>query len=206
MKTQRILTVVRMELKRLVREPLALVFTLLLVPALILLFGLIMGDNYGWHPEYTIFEIMLPGFLTYACLLTIYDVAASVASERELGIQKRINTTPLTSAEYVISQMISYTVKPLIQLILGLGMAFIVGFRPTTTVVGYLLVIVFLVILTFCSVGCGLITAKKEKSASAAGGLAFIKKCFSSRRISFYFYRTTTDICHIYPRSVYGSG
>jgi len=174
MKTQRILTVVRMELKRLLREPLALVFTLLLVPALILLFGLIMGDNYGWHPDYTIFEIMLPGFLTYACLLTIYDVAASVASERELGIQKRINTTPLTSAEYVISQMISYTVKPLIQLILGLGMAFIVGFRPTTTVVGYLLVIVFLVILTFCSVGFGLITANFAKSASAAGGLAFI--------------------------------
>ena len=174
MKTQRILTVVRMELKRLLRDPLALVFTLLLVPALILLFGLIMGDNYGWHPEYTIFEIMLPGFLAYACLLTIYDVAASVARERELGIQRRINTTPLTSAEYVISQMIAYTVKPLIQLILGLGMAFIVGFRPTTTVVGYLLIIVFLVILTFCSVGFGLITANFAKSASAAGGLAFI--------------------------------
>ena len=174
MKIKRILTIVQMEMKRLLREPLALVFTLLLVPVLILLFGLMMGDNYGWHPQYSIFEIMVPGFLTYACVLTIYDVAASVASERELGLQKRINTTPLTTAEYILSQMISYTIKPLIQLILGLGVAFIVGFRPATSITGYLIVIAFLVILTFCSVGFGLITANFAKSASAAGGLAFI--------------------------------
>jgi ABC-2 type transport system permease protein len=174
MKMERIFTVVRMEMKRLLREPLALIFTVLLVPALILLFGLMMGDNYGWHPDYTIFEIMLPGFLAYACLLTIYDVAASVASERELGIQKRINTTPLTSAEFILSQMISYTVKPLIQFLLGFGVAYIVGYRPLATAVGYLLVVLFLVILTFCSVGFGLITANFAKSGAAAGGLAFI--------------------------------
>ena len=174
MKSQRIFTIVKMEMKRLLREPLSLVFTLLLVPVLILIFGLTMGSNYGWHPDYTIFEIMLPGFLTYGSLLIIYDVASSVAGERELGIQRRINTTPLTSAEYIFSQMISYTIKPLIQVILGLGMAFIVGYRPKTSVVGYLLVIVFLVILTFCSAGFGLITANFAKSASAAGGLAFI--------------------------------
>jgi len=171
---KRILAVVRMEIKRQLREPLALIFTLLLVPVLILLFGGIMGDNYGWSPDFTIFEIMVPGFLTYACLLTIYDVAASVAGEREMGIQRRINTTPLTSAEYVISQMISYTIKPLLQFVLGYGVAYIMGFRPTISVVAYLLVIVFLVILTFCSVGFGLITANFAKSASAAGGLAFI--------------------------------
>ena len=174
MKIQRILTIVKMEMKRQLKDPLALIFTLLLVPMLILLFGLIMRDNYGWHEDYTIFEIMLPGFLTYACLLTIYDVAASVASERELGLHKRINTTPLTSAEYILSQMISYTIKPLIQLLLGLGTAYIVGFRPSNSFVGLLLVIVFLVVLTFCSVGFGLITANFAKSAGAAGGLAFI--------------------------------
>ena len=119
-KARRIFAVVQMEIKRLLREPLTLVFTLLMVPVLILLFGLILSDNYGWHPEYSIFEIMLPGFLTYACLFTIKDVAASVASEHESGLQKRINTTPLTTAEYILSQMISYTIKPLIQLILGL--------------------------------------------------------------------------------------
>ena len=174
MKLQRILTIVRMELKRFLKEPLVLIFTLLLVPVLMLVFGLTMGSSYGWSEDYTIFEIMVPGFLAYACLLTIYDVAASVASERELGLQRRINTTPLTSSEYIVSQMISYTIKPMIQLVLGFGVAYLVGYRPLNSFIGLLLIILFLVILTFCSVGFGLMTANFAKTASTAGGLAFI--------------------------------
>ncbi len=174
MKVKRILAVVKMETIRIFAEPLTLVFTLLLVPVFILIFGLTMGSNYGWYEDYTIFEIMVPGLLAYGCLLTILDVASSVAGGRELGLQRRINTTPLTSTEFISSQIISYTIKPLLQLLLGLGMALIVGYRPANTAVGYLLVIVFLVILTFCCVGLGLITANFAKSAGAASGLAFI--------------------------------
>ncbi|MBK5114596.1 MAG: hypothetical protein KGD59_01995, partial [Candidatus Heimdallarchaeota archaeon] len=127
MKLRRIFTLVKLEMTRQLMDPLVLVFTTLLVPILILVFGLAMGDSYGWGEEYTIFEIMLPGFLAYAGLLTIYDVAAGVGGERESGIQKRINTTPLTTAEYLFSQMASYTIKPIIQLALGLGLAVAVG-------------------------------------------------------------------------------
>jgi len=174
MKIQRIFTIVKMEVRRQVMDPLVLIFTLLLVPAMVLIFGLTMGSNYGWSSQYTIFEIMLPGFLTYACLLTIYDSAASVTGERELGLQKRLYSTPLTSREYISSQMISYTIKPVIQLFLALGMAFIVGFRPLNGLLGYILIILFMVVLTFCSVGFGMITSTFSNSASTAGGLAFI--------------------------------
>ena len=183
MKLRRILTLVKLEMTRQVMDPLVLVFTTLLVPVLILVFGLAMGDSYGWGPDYTIFEIMLPGFLAYAGLLTIYDVAAGVGGERETGIQKRINTTPLTTAEYLFSQMASYTIKPIIQLALGLGVAVAVGYRPliffgtTYTIVaklaGCLFVIAFMVVFSFSSVGLGLITASFVKTANAAGGLAF---------------------------------
>ena len=174
MKPRRSLTVVQMEVTRFIKDPLSLVFTIVLAPALILIFGSILGSNYGWDDQYSIFEIMVPGLLAYGALLSIYDVAASVAGERELGLQRRINTTPLTSAEYIFAQLIAYTIKPLIQLLLGLAMAFIVGFRPETSAAGYILVILFLVGLTFSSVGFGLITANLSKTASAAGGLAFI--------------------------------
>jgi len=183
MKLRRVFSLVKLEMIRQLIDPLVLVFTTLLVPVLILIFGLIMKDNYGWGPDYTIFEHMLPGFLAYAGLLTIYDVAAGVASERETGIQKRINTTPLTTAEYIISQMVSYSIKPIIQLAVGLSVAVAVGYRPLiffgTTysigakLAGCVLVIAFMVIFSFCSVGFGLITASFAKTANAAGGLAF---------------------------------
>ncbi|NHJ49108.1 MAG: ABC transporter permease [Asgard group archaeon] len=187
MKTQRILTIVKLEMTRQVINPMILVFTTLLVPLLMLVFGFALGENtadkWGGAPGTTIFDHMVPGFLAYAALLTIYDVAAGVAGERETGIQKRINTTPLTTAEYILSQMISYSVKPIIQLALGLGVAVAVGFRPAIffgtayslgmKFVWILIMILFMVIFSFSSVGLGLITATFAKTANAAGGLAF---------------------------------
>jgi ABC-2 type transport system permease protein len=174
MKTQRVFTIVKMELTRQVKDPLVLIFTTLFVPLLIAVFGLTLGNSYGWGPEYSIFEIMLPGWLAYAGLLTIYDVAAGVAAERESGLEKRLYSTPLTSGEYIFSQMIAYSIKPIIQLLLGLVAAVVVGFRPLNGVLGYLLVFVFMVVFTFSSVGFGMITATFAKTASAAGGLAFV--------------------------------
>ncbi len=174
MNLQRTFSIVKLEMQRILTEPLTSMFTMLLVPVLILIFGLTMGNNYGWHETYSIFEIMVPGMLAYGSLLSIFDVAASVAGGRELGLQRRINTTPLTSAEYIFGQLISYTIKPFIQLVLGLVTAIAVGYRPQNSAVGYLLAIVFVVLLTFCSVGLGLITANFSKSAGAAGGFAFI--------------------------------
>ncbi|NHJ84738.1 MAG: ABC transporter permease [Asgard group archaeon] len=176
MKPRRILTIVKMEMTRQVMDPLVLIFTILLVPILILVFGLAMGNNYGWDETstYSIFDIMFPGFLAYGSLLTIYDVASSVAGERELGLQKRINTTPLTTAEYILSQMISYTIKPLIQILLGFGIALLIGYHGIISFPRIMIMILFLVMLTFCSVGFGLITSTFAKTANAAGGLAFI--------------------------------
>ncbi|UYP45878.1 Glucans biosynthesis protein C [Candidatus Lokiarchaeum ossiferum] len=172
-KIRRMLTIVKLEMKRLFREPMTVIFTLFLVPILIIILGLAMGSNYGWHPDYSIFDIMMPGLLAYNALLSTYDVAASVASEKELGIQIRINTTPLTSAEYIGSHLISYSIKPIIQLLLSLLTAYAVGYRPVASVVGYIVVIAFMIFLTLCSVGFGLITANFAKSSSSAGSLAF---------------------------------
>jgi ABC-type multidrug transport system permease subunit len=171
---QRISTIVKMELTRQIKDPLVLVFTTLFVPGLIAIFGLTLGNSYGWGPEYSIFEIMLPGWLAYAGLLTIYDVAAGVAAKRESGVERRLYSTPLSSAEYIFSQMISYSIKPTIQLLLGLGVAIAVGFRPVNDVIGYLLVFLVMVIFSFSSVGFGMITATMAKTAGAAGGLAFV--------------------------------
>lgn len=174
MEFQRISTLVKMELTRQVKDPLVLVFTTLFVPGLIALFGLTLGNSYGWGPQYSIFEIMLPGWLAYAGLLTIYDVASGVAAQRESGIERRLYSTPLTSAEYIFSQMISYSIKPIIQLLLGLGVAIAVGFSPLNGLLGYLLVFLVMVIFSFSSVGFGMITATMAKTSSAAGGLAFV--------------------------------
>lgn len=174
MKRQRILTVFRMEMKKLIRTPMFLYFSLFFVAMLVIILALALGSNYGWGPERSVFEHMVPGLFAYSGILTIFTVASSVTGDRDNGLQRRMNTTPITSGEVIGGQMLSYTIIPLIQTAIILITALLIGFRPNITVAGIALVFIFSIILSFCSVGLGLITATIAKDARAAGSLAFI--------------------------------
>ncbi len=163
-----------MEMKKLIRTPMFLYFSLFFVAMLVIILALALGSNYGWGPERSVFEHMVPGLFAYSGILTIFTVASSVTGDRDNGLQRRMNTTPITSGEVIGGQMLSYTIIPLIQTAIILITALLIGFRPNITVAGIALVFVFSIILSFCSVGLGLITATIAKDARAAGSLAFI--------------------------------
>lgn len=181
MKRQRILTVFKMEMKKIIRTPLFLVFSLFFVAMLVIIFGLALGNNDGWGPDAygtprSIFEHMVPGLFAYAAILTIFTVASSFTGDRDMGVERRMNTTPITSGEVMIGQILAYTIIPIIQTAIMLITALLMGFKwgPNFTVAGVVSVFVFMIILSFCSVGLGLITATIAKDASTAGALAFI--------------------------------
>ncbi len=163
-----------MEMKKLIRTPMFLYFSLFFVAMLVIILALALGSNYGWGSERSVFEHMVPGLFAYSGILTIFTVASSVTGDRDNGLQRRMNTTPITSGEVIGGQMLSYTIIPLIQTAIILITALLIGFRPNITVAGIALVFVFSIILSFCSVGLGLITATIAKDARAAGSLAFI--------------------------------
>ena len=174
MKRQRILTVFRMEMKKLIRTPLFLVFSLFFVALLVIIFGFAFGNNYGWGPDLSVFEQMIPGMFAYAGILTIFTAGSSFTGDRDMGVERRMNTTPITSGEVMIGQILAYTIIPIIQTAIMFITALIIGWRPNITVAGVVLVFVFMIFLSFCSVGLGLITATIAKDAKAAGALAFI--------------------------------
>jgi ABC-2 type transport system permease protein len=174
MKRQRILTVFKMEVKKLIRTPMFLFFTLLFVAMLVIIFAFALGNNYGWGPERSIFEHMVPGLFAYSGILIIFTYASSVTGDRDFGLERRAKTTPITSGEIIIGQMLAYSLIPLVQTAIILAIALLMGFRPNITFTGMTMVFVFSLFLSFCSVGLGLITATIAKDAKTAGGLAFI--------------------------------
>ncbi|MGB5910081.1 MAG: ABC transporter permease [Promethearchaeia archaeon] len=179
MKGQRILTVFRMEMKKLIRTPLYLIFSLFFVVLLVIILGLALGNNYGWGPDAygtprSIFEHMVPGLFAYAGILIVFTFASAITADRDTGVQRRMKTTPITSGEVIIGQMLSYTIIPILQTAIILITALLMGFNPILTVEGVIMVFVFMIFMSFCSVGLGLITATIAKDARAAGSLAFI--------------------------------
>ncbi len=179
MKRQRILTVFRMEIKKLIRTPMYLFFSLFFVAMLVVILGLALSSTYGWGPDAygtprSIFEHMVPGLFAYSGIMIIFTFASSVTGDRDNGVQRRMKTTPITSGEVIIGQMLSYTIIPLFQTVIILITALLMGFNPILTVEGVIMVFIFMIFLSFCSVGLGLITATIAKDARAAGSLAFI--------------------------------
>jgi len=174
MNMQRVLALVKMELKKIIREP-AYLFLMILFPAVLtFVFGLTFGSMPSGIPGETQFEVMAPGLFAYACIFIIMIVAQSFSDDREQGLLKRINVTPTTSGEFMGSHLISNTILSILQVAIVTVCALIIGFQPIGGVGGFLFAFIFIVLLSVCSVGFGLLTATVTKSSGMATGLSFI--------------------------------
>ena len=120
-------------MKKLLRTPMFLFFSLFFVAMLVLIFGLALSNVYGWGPERSIFEQMVPGLFAYSGILTIFTVASSVLGDRDNGVQRRLNTTPIKSGEVMVGQLLAYSIIPIIQTAIILITALLIGFRPNIT-------------------------------------------------------------------------
>ena len=174
MNIQKILALVKVQLKKLIREP-ATLFLLLLFPAmLILAFGLSLGEMESGTPGVSVFDDFVPGLYAFVCIFIIMTVAQTFSEDRENGLLKRINTTPLTSGEFMGSHVISNTLISVLQVIIVAILSFLMGYRQSGGVGGLAIAFIFMIFLSISSVGLGLITATIAKSPGAATGMAFI--------------------------------
>ena len=170
MNRQRLFTLLKMELKKIIREP-AYVFLMFLFPAVLtLIFGFAFSD-----PELGMsFNVMAPGLFAYACIFIIMIVAQSFSDEREQGLLSRLSITPMKASEFMGSQILTNMIIAILQVLIVFFLAQIFDFRPQTDILGILFAIFLMAIFSLSSVGLGLITATISKSAGVATGLSFI--------------------------------
>ena len=167
---KRVLALVKMELLKALREP-AFFFLMLLFPALLtIMFGFIFGDPESGMSMNT----MAPGLFVFACIFIIMTVAQGFSEMRDQELLRRLNTTPMTSADFILSEIFSNMVIVILQIIIIYILAIPFGFTPNTNAVGMILAFVLIIIFSLSSVGLGLITATISKSSGTATGLSFI--------------------------------
>jgi ABC-2 type transport system permease protein len=159
-----------MELKAIIREP-AYLFLMLLFPAMLtIIFGFVFSD-----PELgNTFNLMAPGLFAYACIFIIMTVAQSFTDLREKGLLRRLNTTPMTSADFMGSKIISNMILAMLQVFIVFILALPFGFSPRTDISGIIFAFLLMAIFSLSSVGLGLITAVIAKSSGTATGMSFI--------------------------------
>ena len=170
MDAQRIRVLVKNNIIKLIRTPANLFMNILFPAVLTVIFGISFND-----PETGMtISSTTPGLISYAIIFIIMTVAMSFTEDRESGLLKRINTTQTTSSEFMGSHIISNMITSFIQVIIVLGLALLIGFRPTGNLWSYILVFIIIGLFALITVGLGLIVATIAKSPGAASGISFI--------------------------------
>ena len=170
MNIQRILALLKMELLKIIREP-AFLFLMLLFPAILTItFGFAFGD-----PELgSMINIMVPGLFSYACIFIIMTVAQSFSELRGQGVLRRLNTTPMSSADFMTSNILSNMILSMLQVTIVYVLALLFGFNSNTDIVGILFAFLIMALFSLSSVGLGLITASISKNAGTSTGISFL--------------------------------
>ncbi|MFX1603457.1 MAG: ABC transporter permease, partial [Promethearchaeota archaeon] len=119
-------------------------------------------------------DFMAPGIFAFASIFMIMIVAQSLTVERDGGLLKRLGTTPLKSHEFMLSQVVSYMIVAVIQVLLVFAASFAIGYRPATDASGLVFAFGMLLAFSLVNVGFGLIAATISKSAEIASGVSFI--------------------------------
>jgi ABC-2 type transport system permease protein len=179
MNLQKIGALVVVELKKLYRDPMSLIVMVLMPVGLALIFYValsgISSNTYKYPvPGMNHFEYLLPGVMGYAVIYMGMMVALALTEYRESGLLKRVETTPVSPSVYLGSQVIANMLIAVVQGLIVLLVARILGYEPLGGLVGLLLAALFLALLGISAVGLGLITAAVAKNSGAAGGLAVI--------------------------------
>jgi ABC-type multidrug transport system permease subunit len=122
--------------------------------------------------QISFFDYLAPGFLIVGTLISISSLAGYLAEEKELGTLNRLDSTPLTRKQVLISHTLAQLLitagqTTAIFLILNL---FGTNWHPNAN---FALLLITPIIFTFTCLGLGMIVAAIAKSAGAAGGFSW---------------------------------
>jgi len=163
-KSNRLWHLVVKNLKSLIRDKANLVWLLGYPILFIVLFRFAYGVE--------VFEIMGAGLLITGPVVIISILASHFAEEKELGAIQRLITTPVSRHTILLSGLFSQLIVGAIQIVIILIFGALVGmnFHPNANI---FLIFFIPFLITFTSLGFGLILASFIKTSSSAGGLAW---------------------------------
>lgn len=168
-------TMLRRNLKHMVRYPVLTAMVIGIPVVLLLLFVYVLGDTLGagltgavgGRAEYV--EYVTPGILLVAIAGSAQGTAITIAMDMTEGIIARFRTMAIARASVLTGHVLGNTLQTLLGLVVVIGVALLVGFRPTAQPAEWvaalgLLTLVTLAVTWLC-VAMGMV-AKTVESAS----------------------------------------
>ncbi|XVQ06380.1 ABC transporter permease [Spirillospora sp. CA-255316] len=167
-------TMIRRQLKRLLRYP-SMTIQLIITPVILLLlfvyvFGGTLGTGLGGGRD-TYLNYVLPGILLMAVATAATGTAVMVATDMTEGIIARFRTMRISRASILTGHVTGAVIQQLLGMAALIGVAAAIGFRPNATPLEWLataaLLTLFALAITWLAVALGLKAQTPEAASNA---------------------------------------
>lgn len=120
----------KVEVLQFFRDRTALIFTFTFPALLLMLFGVIFGEQTD-APGVTVPQIFSASMIAYGIVSTAFiTMGAGIATDREDGTLKRLRGTPVTVSAYLLGKLICVFVITVAEVVLLLAVAFLIFDMP----------------------------------------------------------------------------
>ena len=191
----RILTFANRNFKEIIRDPLSIIFAIILP-----LFLLYIFEQFKIPNEVYNIENFTPGIIIFSLSFITMFTSSLVAKDRSTSLTTRLGVSPMKSIDYILGYSISVLPIVLIQNILFFITAILLGLNFSINIIYTILVTIPISIL-FISLGILIGTITNEKSSSGVSSIVVQLVAFTS---GMYFStdmvgNTFSTICKILP-------
>jgi ABC-2 type transport system permease protein len=167
-------TMVRRQLKRLLRYP-SMTVQLVVTPVVVLvLFVYVLGGTLGaglggGRTAYV--DYVVPGILLMAVATAATGTAVMVAADMSEGIVARFRTMRISRGSVLTGHVVGSVIQQLLGMAVVIGVALAIGFRPDATPLEWLaaagMLTLFVVAVTWLSVALGMKSPTPEAASNA---------------------------------------
>ena len=170
----RMLNFAKRNFKELIRDPLSLIFEIMLPIFLLFIFQQINipGESYK-------LENFTPGIIVFGFSFITLFTATLVSKDRTSSLLIRLGTSPMKSRDYILGYIISLIPIIIIQDILFFVTAIMLGFDFSINII-YTILISLIVSIMFISLGILLGSLVSEKATGGIGSIVVQLVCFTS--------------------------
>lgn len=191
----RILTFANRNFKEIIRDPLSIIFSIILPLFLLYIFKQFKIPNEVYN-----IENFTPGIIIFSLSFITMFTSSLVAKDRSTSLTTRLEVSPMKSIDYILGYSISVLPIVLIQNILFFMTAMLLGLNFSINII-YTILVSIPISLLFISLGILIGTITTEKSSSGISSIVVQLVAFTS---GMYFStdmvgNTFSTICKILP-------
>ena len=159
-------------LRHILRSPDTIITTAVTPVAIMLLFVFVFGGAIDTG-SYSYIDYMLPGILLITIASGIAYTAYRLFMDMQGGIFERFQSMPIARSSSLWAHVLTSLVANVISLVIVVGVAFAIGFRTGTGVLGWLAVLGILVLFTLALTWLAVVAGLSAKTVDGASAFSY---------------------------------